>query len=70
MAEIYGYQSAFPIEISNNGMYAGLSKREYFAACALQGWLAAGYDNGMAARKAVEYADELIEALNAKKNTV
>ena len=55
---------AFPIP----QLYRGLTKRELFAAMALQGWLA---DSGGsmssardAARYAVDHADALIEALS------
>jgi hypothetical protein len=48
--------------------FDGLSKREYFAAKAMQGMLAAGYHTNSQtvlqnAQDCVEYADALIEAL-------
>jgi hypothetical protein len=43
-----------------------LTKREYFAALAMQGLLHYGY-GAIAAKDAVTYADALIEALNAKE---
>jgi hypothetical protein len=45
----------------------GLTKREYFAAMAMQACVAQNYIAGVAARDAVAYADALIEALNAKE---
>ena len=46
--------------------WAGLSKREYFAALALQGLCASGkfFTKEPYAKVAVEYADALIEELN------
>jgi hypothetical protein len=45
-------------------IYYGLTKREYFAAKAMQGLLSWGQDlQGYTAKKAVTYADELIKAL-------
>ena len=46
-------------------MYYGLTKREYFAAAALQGLCASDYAGGQRkhAEMAVELADELIKAL-------
>jgi hypothetical protein len=57
-----GWTSAFP----HGALACGLTKREYFAACAMQGWLHYGH-SAMAAKDAVAYADALIEALNAKE---
>jgi hypothetical protein len=52
--------------------HEGLSKREYFAAMALQGKLAAHnltlIDPEYNARAAVKLADELIKALNEKND--
>ena len=84
MAECCGCDPAFntvgcdEASLSNGGCYTqteGLSKREYFAAVALQGIIAGavkldsvpGMDVCQAAGSgAVYYADALIEALNAK----
>jgi hypothetical protein len=49
--------------------YIGLTKREWFAGMALQGWLASSItndipDKAMAARKSVEYADALLSELS------
>jgi hypothetical protein len=45
----------------------GLTKREYFAAMALQGLLADNtYNTDVAANVAVDFADLLIEALNKR----
>ena len=56
------------IEYNNNYISTGLTKREYFAAMALQGLLA--NDSGLItskARDAVQAADLLIEELNKNK---
>lgn len=56
------------IEYNNNYISTGLTKREYFAAMALQGLLA--NDSGFItskARYAVKAADALIEELNKTK---
>lgn len=45
-------------------MYTGLTKREYFAALALQGVLASGSQGHMQSVEAVYQADRLIEELN------
>ena len=47
-----------------------LSKREYFAAAALKGFLAQkGFEHGkVVIQKSVEYADELIAHLEATKH--
>lgn len=43
----------------------GLTKREYFAAMAMQGFVSAGvHSNWEAVELAVKYADALIKALN------
>lgn len=63
--------NAFPGDSELTGPEHGLTKREYFAALALQGMLAnAAYDPmlepwGME-EKAVECADILIDALNGE----
>lgn len=68
----FGDESAMPLVIDggiNNGDYSrGLTKREYFAAIAMQGWLS-GFPNyepdpKYVAKHAVEVADALIEELN------
>ena len=54
----------------DHGQYAGLTKREYFAALAMQGMLSAGdgdfsFDHHIRiAKLSVAHADTLIEALN------
>ena len=56
------------IEYNNNYVSMGLTKREYFAAMALQGLLA--NDSGLItskARDAVQAAEALIEILNKPK---
>jgi hypothetical protein len=58
----------FPL--SGITLHKGLTKREYFAAMALQGIIAAhniyenGIDNEVNAKTAVNAADELIKTLN------
>lgn len=58
--------AAFPLVVCSDGdVESGLSKREYFAAIALQGLLAAGNSvTVLMADRAVAAADALIEALN------
>ena len=56
------------LEYNNNYISMGLTKREYFAAMALQGLLA--NDSGLItskARDAVQAAEALIEILNKPK---
>jgi hypothetical protein len=55
---------AFPLLSSTVQGQTGLTKRECFAAMALQGFLADGDSPDEAAEWAVEAADYLIEALN------
>ena len=65
-----GNSQAFPsIGVDNDGYSyggPGLTKREYFAAVALQGIFAFNKDASGEefARKSVKYADALIDALN------
>jgi hypothetical protein len=75
-----GNDSAFskPAFVSQQGVVdppqEGLTKREYFAAMAMQGIIAAhniyetGIDNEVNARTAINAADALIEALNKTHN--
>jgi hypothetical protein len=64
-------ESAFPLVINGFDYSTGLSKREYFASMALQGYISM-YDKGFqpdydyAAIQAVSYADALIQALNGE----
>ncbi len=57
-----------PKTVWNRPQY-GLTKREYFASMAMQGYLsfAAGYNSEGIAQRSVEVADELIKALNKRK---
>jgi hypothetical protein len=62
---------AFPVEVNKNYYYfhAGLTKREYFAAMAMQGLLANSFRSPTSyiesnAEYAVNYADALIAELN------
>lgn len=54
------------------GESSGLSKREYFAGLAMQGWIACQHEgftagsNESIAERAVACADELLKALEAK----
>jgi hypothetical protein len=65
-------EPAFPISISNDPedyvAFPGLTKREYFAGLALQGFLAFDCNSPPreAASEAVNYADELLAALERK----
>ncbi|MGJ3253832.1 MAG: hypothetical protein ACFE0J_22265 [Elainellaceae cyanobacterium] len=67
-----GSENAFPIAIQDAGelrVHHGITKREYFAAMALQGMLASGCQTRyLTAKGAVEAADALIDALNAHSN--
>lgn len=66
-------EHAFPTALSSADypQHSGLSKREYFAAAALQGILATDkpHPSGVwtIAREAVEAADALIEALEKER---
>lgn len=70
----YADESAFP-EVQKNPQFNshsyGLTKREYFAAMALQGSVASGFQcsNEKHAQAAIELADALIQALNLLTNT-
>ena len=59
---------AFPVDESTNITCAGLTKREHFAALAMQGQLAADTTHEVHSDKIAEWsvglADDLIEALN------
>ena len=57
----------FPLYDEVQDYQHGITKREYFAALALQGWSACDKLNPIEiSRAAVETADELIKALNAE----
>ena len=74
MATTKPNDSAFSV-IANDFYEGGLTKREYFAAIALQGYLAAFAGDARvemptperAALEATKYADALIEELNAER---
>jgi hypothetical protein len=55
---------------TKNPNLIGLTKREYFAAAALQGLLASGRDEIMAAEPAVQAADQLIAELGQASGKV
>ena len=60
-----------PIHALDDSVYCGLTKREYFAAFALQGLLSTAhqdfeYNSAEVCQKAVEHADTLIKALNGE----
>lgn len=63
---------AFAWQSNNDATELGLTKREYFAALAMQGNLAAcsaSYpDTEALAKKSVEYADAVIAQLNKETN--
>ena len=69
-----GDQPAFPLLDPNGNFWtAGLSKREYFAVMAMQGWIACqepGFtgDEDNIAEKAVKHADALLKALEKETN--
>lgn len=59
-----------PINPVGSSVYAngqGLTKREYFAAMAMQGLLAEGHYSKFIAEKSCAMADLLIEELNKKE---
>jgi hypothetical protein len=59
--------NAFPVFVNDDDYEIqcyGLSKREYFAAMAMQGLLASGMYMSLPARKSIEAADQLIKELN------
>ena len=62
---------AYPVRKVDTINYTGLTKREYFAAMAMQGALANKYAHErtieMITESAVKLADALIEELNKKK---
>ena len=64
---------AFPVVVNDNidYFYGGLSKREYFAAMAMQGYISSGRyiitSDATVAIHSVEIADALIKALNESK---
>lgn len=64
------YASAFPSSenLSDPDLFAGLSKREYFAARALQG-IAASKPYEMSPMRQVEFAVELADMLIKELNT-
>jgi len=73
----YGHEAVHPDSKDNpqfNYYQYGLTKREYFAAMAMKGIIAAhniyetGIDNEVNARTAINAADALIEALNKTHN--
>jgi hypothetical protein len=58
----FGYSAPYPSYYKN-----GLTKREYFAALAMQGILSGKVqiDSNLVGDYAVEYADQLIKSLNS-----
>lgn len=64
-----GKQMAFPTQLVNGELHTGLTKREYFAAMAMQGILAYPHtsnNRGDIATESVIIADELLKALESK----
>ena len=68
-----GKQMTFPITIEDNGnasvTHLGLTKREYFAAMAMQGLMSCPNVTGTAyiiAEESVKQADALLKALETK----
>lgn len=59
-----------PVSSKHYSDFRGLTKREYFAAMAMQGLLAEGHDSkfiAVIAKKSCAMADFLIEELNKKE---
>lgn len=65
-----GKQMAFPTKLVNGELHTGLTKREYFAAMTMQGYIGQGYIGKWGiestAKWSVEMADELLKALETK----
>lgn len=64
-----GKQMAFPTKLVNGELHTGLTKREYFAAIAMQGLLANPNTlnrGGIIATESVIIADSLLKALETK----
>lgn len=59
---------AFPVSPADYSAKHGLTKREYFAAMAMQGLLANDTHYALMTEKAVHYADMLIEKLNSTED--
>ena len=59
-----GKQMAFPTKLVNGELHTGLTKREYFAAMAMQGYIATG--KGSSASDWVRCADQLLKELESK----
>ena len=62
-------QMPFPTQVVNGELHTGLTKREYFAAMAMQGLISKQGELNNAeirARMAVIHADELLKALESK----
>lgn len=59
---------AFPVMSPGGCQYSGLTKREYFAALAMQGLLSSDnllvFPSSDVAKMAIDCADELIKSLN------
>ena len=59
---------AFPVSPSDYSAKHGLTKREYFAAMAMQGLLASDTHFTLVTDRAVDFADMLIEKLNSTED--
>ena len=59
-----GKQMAFPTKLVNGELHTGLTKREYFAAIAMQGYIATG--KGSDVSDWLRCADQLLKALESK----
>lgn len=59
-----GNDSICPVEVAESIMSSGLTKREYFAAMALQGLAVHGGEIAVITKQAVILADALITSLN------
>jgi hypothetical protein len=59
-----GKQMAFPTKLVNGELHTGLTKREYFAAMAMQGYIATG--KGPDVSDWLRCADQLLKELESK----
>lgn len=64
-----GKQSAFPADAHTNS-YLGLTKREYFAAMAMQGLVDRHINYEVVAEHAVRYSDALLAELERTKSEI
>ena len=65
-----GQQKAHPFINKNGDAEQGLTKREYFAALAMQGLVDRHINYEVVAEYAVEYADALLKELDRPKSEI